>query len=89
MTIDTSFIPGVTQTARHMLLTRYGVSVRRDAWLAAVLAILDRRAELLAAELDTGPQFSLWRVEIGPVTVQAVWSSQDAAIVTILRERAA
>jgi hypothetical protein len=75
-------VPGVSEHARIRFVQRFGADPPRAAWHDAVLAIIERRALLLAASRSDGRE--AYRVAIGPIETTVWWCSATAQIITVL-----
>ncbi|MBR0682761.1 hypothetical protein GXW74_19875 [Roseomonas eburnea] len=76
-----SDIPHVTDHAIERARQRLGRTLRRDEWNALLLAVVERRALLLATR-PGGKE--IWLASVGEVPVRVVWAPDTAIIVTIL-----
>lgn len=74
-------IPGVSRHARERMLEHHGYTPTVAEWLAAVQAIIDRQAVLMARFHSRGTE--RWHVTIGTLSVDVVWGPTSAEIVTV------
>lgn len=75
-------LPGVTLHAKERLYERYGLIAPPEEWLAAVLAIIDRQAVLLATLPYRARE--LYAVRLCGREVRVSWDPAIAAICTVL-----
>lgn len=76
-------IPGVSLHARQRFAERFGREAAREAWLAAVLDIIDGRAAVLAGFPDDR---RVHLVRIGPITARVLWCSRSGQIITVFAD---
>ncbi len=74
-------IPGVGAHARDRMAERMGRDLTREEWLAAVAAIVERRAVLLGVMPNGSEHY--WH-EVGGVPVRLVWRPEWALVATVL-----
>lgn len=74
-------VMGVSRHAQERAVLRLGRDLTRSEWLAAILAIVERRAVLLCRQDDMS---EIYLVAVASITARVVWNPFQAQIVTVL-----
>ncbi|WP_160119656.1 hypothetical protein [Rhodovarius lipocyclicus] len=82
--MNSDTIPGVTRFARDRMAHHHGRDFSRGRWLAAVMAILDRSALLVATRTGPNGRTEEWLVEVDMLRRHLVWSPRDAVVINVM-----